>query len=69
MQAIFENKRNRLCEQLETNALESELSCYFEHGFCRDILLIDTNLNYLASDVFNETDPWNAKAIGQVCNQ
>ena len=57
------------CSQLEIVAFNNNQSCYTDNGFCNDILLSDTNLNCIASEVFNFADFWNDQAIRQVCDQ
>lgn len=67
MKPIADKKFYRNCIEIEETGFNSHQSCYSDNGFCTDILLSDTDLNCLASEVFNLTDEWNKKAIQQVC--
>ena len=66
---LYSQLQNEQCSQLEAIAFNSHQSCYINNGFCNDILLNDTNLNYLVSEVFTFNDSWNEQAIQQVGNQ
>ena len=54
------------CSQLQTQAFNSQSSCYTSNGFCTNILLSVTNLNCLAYEVFSNNDFWNKQAVQQV---
>ena len=59
-------KLNGTCSQLTTFAFSIHQYCYTDYDFCTNILSSDTNLNFLASKVFNLNDFWNKQAIKQV---
>ena len=65
----YSQLQNEQCSPLETIAFNSHQSCYTKNGFCKVILLNDTNLNCLVSEVFTFNDSWNEQAIQQVGNQ